>query len=95
MFLIGQVSASPHRFIRNGQEYSGKEAAAHLRMKYSHAVSQIRTAKDFILHIASRSLVSGQPYLIVTADVQRYPAQDLFFNELARLEKGPDKNPQG
>jgi hypothetical protein len=90
MFLIGQVKTSPFRFIRNGTEYSGEEAAQHLRMKYGHALSQIQTAKQFILQIASRSMLSGQPYLVVTPNGQRYPASDLLFNELDRLEHIPE-----
>ena len=87
LFLIEQVKASPFRFIRNGSEYSGEEAAAHLKMKYGQAYSQINSAKDFILHIASSSILTGAPYLVVTPSGERYLAQDLFFNELERLEQ--------
>ena len=86
-FLIEQVKGSPYRFVRNGTVYSGPEAAAHLRMKYSHAYNQIHTAREFIIYVASHSLMTGQPYLVITADGHRYPAQELFFNELERLEQ--------
>ena len=86
-FLIEQVKGSPYRFVRNGTVYSGPEAAAHLRMKYSHAYNQIHTARGFVIYVASHSLMTGQPYLVITADGHRYPVQELFFNELERLEQ--------
>ena len=55
-------------FIRNGSEYNGKEAADHLRMKLSFAGRRVQSADDFITLCASRSSVTGQPYLIRFSD---------------------------
>ena len=65
-FLIEEVDASHLTFIRNGKTHSSEEAANHIRRKYEHFKSQIRTAEDFIRLCASKSLVSGEPYLVVT-----------------------------
>jgi len=65
-YLIGQVYDSDLTFIRNGEEHSGEEAAKHIRRKYKHFKSQIRTPEDFIRICASKSLVSGELYLVAT-----------------------------
>src|SRR5687767_4422768 len=51
-------------FIRNGNEYSPSDAADHMRTKLDYAGSRVKTALQFIEHIASTSSVSGEPYLI-------------------------------
>jgi len=51
-------------FIRNGSEHTPREAAEHLRLKLGKAGRRVRTAEDFIRYCASRSSLSGKPYLI-------------------------------
>ena len=65
-FLIEEVKASHLTFIRNGKTHSSEEAANHIHRKYDHVKSQIKTPEDFIRLCASKSLVSGEPYLVVT-----------------------------
>ena len=69
-------------FIRNGQAYPASEAARHLRLKWVHAGSRIRSVADFIEQCASRSSLSGRPYLIQYPDGQTiHTAQ--YFKSLA------------
>ena len=56
------------KFIRNGSEYTWKEAAAHLRMKLNNIGDKVRTADDFIKLCASKSYLSGKPYIIRTSN---------------------------
>lgn len=49
-------------FIRNGMEYSAKEAADHLHEKFLYFRSDIHTADDFIRLCATRSEMTGLPY---------------------------------
>ena len=63
-YLIDYVAKSKATFIRNGTEHSAAEAAAHIRAKYEHFKSEIKTPEDFIRLAASRSLLSGKPYLV-------------------------------
>ncbi len=65
-FLIGAVAGSHLTFIRNGEEHSCTEAAGHIRRKYDYFRSRIRTPEDFISLCASKSILSGKPYLVVT-----------------------------
>jgi len=66
-YLIDQVAISHLTFTRNGTEYSSQEAADHIRNKYEHFKSWIESPEDFIHVCASKSLESGKPYLVSTA----------------------------
>ena len=66
-YLIDQVAKSHLTFIRNGTEYSSQEAADHIRNKYEYFKSRIESPEDFIHVCASKSLESGKPYLVSTA----------------------------
>jgi hypothetical protein len=63
-YLIDQVAKSEATFIRNGVSHTADEAAHHVRLKYEHFKKEIVTPEDFIRLCASKSLVSGQFYLI-------------------------------
>lgn len=66
VFLIEEVEGSHLTFIRNGEIHSSEQAAAHIRRKYKHFKSHIESPEDFIRLCASKSLVSGKPYQVVT-----------------------------
>jgi len=66
-YLIDQVAQSHLTFTRNGTEYSSQEAADHIRNKYEYFKSRIESPEDFIQVCASKSLESGKPYLVSTA----------------------------
>jgi hypothetical protein len=55
-------------FIRNSEEYSAKEAADHLRMKWKSAGGDITTAEEFIDQIATKSSISNEPYRVRKPD---------------------------
>lgn len=68
-FLIASVEKlTAEKFVRNGTEYDGKEAAKHLRKKLKRAAGRVRRAEDFITYIGSGSSLSGKPYLIKFPD---------------------------
>ena len=62
--LLVKIESSDIVFIRNGSEYSPKEAADHLRSKLNETNGQIKTLDAFIKNIASKSSMSGKPYLV-------------------------------
>ncbi len=66
--LITSVEKSDAIFVRNGTEYSSKEGADHMRYKLGQAGSKVKTAEDFITGIASKSYLSGKPYLMKQKD---------------------------
>jgi len=70
------------KFIRNGTEHDGKEAAEHLRMKLQNAGSKVQTADDFIRLCASTSYISGKPYLIRSSDGKTIKSEQYFREKL-------------
>jgi hypothetical protein len=64
-YLIDVVATSGHTFLRNSTRYSAAQAAQHLQRKYQHFRDKIHTVDDFIELAASRSLLTGKPYLVI------------------------------
>jgi hypothetical protein len=82
-FLLSSVeNLRGARFIRNGTEHDGKEAAAHLRMKLQKAGGKVRTADDFIRLCASKSFLSGKPYRIRSFDGKTVDSEKYFREKL-------------
>lgn len=82
-FLISAVeNLKGAKFIRNGTEYNRKEAAEHLRMKLQKAGDRVRTADDFIRLCASKSLLSGKPYMIRSSDGKTIKSAEFFREKL-------------
>jgi Family of unknown function (DUF5329) len=67
-YLLDYVAKSDATFIRNGQAHTPQEAVNHIKAKYEHFKNQIKTPEDFIRLSASKSLLTGQPYLVRTRD---------------------------
>ena len=67
-FLLDYVAKSDATFIRNGQAHTPHEAVNHIKAKYEHFKSEIKTPEDFIRLAASKSLLTGQPYLVRPRD---------------------------
>jgi hypothetical protein len=70
------------KFVRNGKEYDGKQAASHLRMKLKNTADKVHSAEDFIEICASKSYLSGKPYLIVFHDGKTMPSEEFFRMKL-------------
>jgi hypothetical protein len=67
-YLLNYVATSKATFVRNGTSHTPEQAAAHVKAKYEHFKSEIKTPEDFIRLSASKSLVTGQPYLVRTPE---------------------------
>jgi hypothetical protein len=85
--LILFIEKSNAVFIRNGNEYEAKEAADHLRMKRKKAGNKVKTAKDFIDLIASKSYMSGEAYKMKFNNGSIINTRDMLYNELRKLER--------
>jgi hypothetical protein len=75
-------------FIRNGSEHDGRAAAKHLRSKWNSQRDVIKTARDFVLHLASRSSLSGKRYLLRWKNGQLQTSESFLLTELKKLEQG-------
>lgn len=81
--LLESIRSSTLRFVRNGTEHSGRDAAAHLERKYEHYRDQIVRAEDFIAKAATKSETSGKPYMVKLADGQQVPLAEWLTAQLA------------
>jgi uncharacterized protein YlzI (FlbEa/FlbD family) len=86
--LIESVRDTPEgtQFIRNGKAYSVAEAVSHLNLKYSKTKNRVKTAEDFIKHVASGSSVSGEAYLIRYPDGATVTSEAFFTEKLRNLK---------
>lgn len=85
--LLNRIETSELIFIRNGSEYSSRDARKHLDLKLSRAGSAIRTADQFITHIATGSSWTGTPYYIKLRDGSVVKSARWLRTILAELEK--------
>lgn len=85
--LITFVRMSDVRFIRNGTEYSSEQGADHLREKLTKAGDRVKTTDDFITGIASKSYLSGKPYLVKFPDGHTQPVGEWLKAHLAEVLK--------
>jgi len=82
-FLISSVeNVKGVKFIRNGSEHDGKEAAMHLRMKLQTAGGYVQTVDDFIRLCASNSFITGKPYMIRYSDGKTIKSEEYFREKL-------------
>jgi hypothetical protein len=86
-WLLSEVRRSDSVFIRNGAEYDGEKAAAHLKSKLFWAGKRVQTAHDFIVGVATHSEASGKPYEIRAKDGKPEPLQKWLFERLDVFEK--------
>ena len=83
LHLISHVSGSGLTFIRNSGSYTSAEASEHMNKKYRHFRADIKTAEDFIELCASRSLLTGKPYLVINEQGERVRTSEWLEAELA------------
>lgn len=73
--LLDFIGASPCTFIRNDVAYDGAQAVDHIKDKYDHYRDDIHSAEDFIALAASKSAMSGKPYLVQCGAAQATAAE--------------------
>jgi hypothetical protein len=86
-YLLDYVSKSDLTFVRNGQDATGKQAAAHMRQKWDYFRPRIKTPEDFIRLAATKSELSGKLYLVRFKDGRESPAGEWLTKVLADYRK--------
>jgi len=74
------------KFIRNGSEHTCKEAANHLKLKLKNAGDEIKTAKQFIQELATKSSLTGKPYEILLPNGKKVKSETFFLEKLKEIE---------
>jgi hypothetical protein len=80
--LLEHVARSELTFIRNSGQYTGQEASEHMHKKYEHFSDEIGTPEQFIELCATRSLLSGKPYLVINKQGETIKTSEWLTAEL-------------
>ena len=85
--LLSSVETSGCRFNRNGTWYAGADAKAHMMTKldYVEKRTTLVSAEQFIELAASKSSMSGKPYLIQCGDQPAQPSETWLKARLKTL----------
>jgi hypothetical protein len=85
--LLSYLAISDCAFNRNGKWYPALQAAKHLRGKYDYLLAKdlLSSAESFIERAASRSSVSGKPYLVRCGAAGPIESGPWFRAELQRF----------
>lgn len=91
--LFSYLQTSGCQFNRNGSWHGAQEAADHLNAKYQYLLGKnmISSTEDFIASAATRSSMSGQPYLVKCGDAAPVESAGWFLAELGRERKSAAK----
>ena len=86
-YLLAFVAKSDCTFIRNGQSYTGEQSSNHMKIKRRYFNDQIATPEDFIRLAATKSLQTGQPYLVKTKEGKEYRCDEWMKKVLKEYRK--------
>ncbi|MGF1844741.1 DUF5329 domain-containing protein [Vibrio clamense] len=62
--LLAFVESTQCKYERNGTMHNGPEAAAHIKKKADYYADDIKSAEDFIMYSATKSMLSGRHYQV-------------------------------
>jgi hypothetical protein len=89
--LFSRLEHSTCQFNRNGSWYDPKQASDHLRQKYDWLVRRhlVTTTESFIDLAASKSSMSGKPYLVRCGGEPAIESKAWVSHELEALRSKP------
>jgi hypothetical protein len=85
--LLARLETSACEFNRNGSWYPATDAKAHLlqKLKYLEDRGMVQSTEQFIELAASKSSLSGQPYLVRCANAAPVPSRTWLLSQLQTL----------
>ena len=92
-YLLKHVADSGLTFIRNSERHAAFDAAEHMNSKYKYFREKIKTPEDFIRRCASKSLMSGKPYLVVLENGEEVRTDAWLRRALMVYRSNHDENP--
>jgi hypothetical protein len=81
--LLNYIETSDCVFIRNNSRHTPDKAVAHIKRKYNYLKKRIKTTDDFIEGAATKSSMSGKPYMSI-CDGKEMATADWLRTELQR-----------
>ncbi len=86
-YLLGLVKTSACKFERNGKLYDGQKAYEHIEKKYEHFRDEITSTETFIEYAATKSIISGKPYLIICPGAEPENTGEWMMRELRKYRE--------
>jgi hypothetical protein len=88
--LLAFVANSDCQFSRNGTWYPAPEASAHLAKKerYLEDRGQVASPEDFIAKAATKSSMTGRPYMVRCGSEPAIASEEWLMAELRRFRQG-------
>lgn len=92
-YLFEYLRNSNCEFNRNGTWYSPDKAVSHLNKKYQYLLKRglIKSTEQFIDRAASKSSMSGKPYLVKCGESDSVESSIWFTDELLRFRTAKHK----
>ncbi|KID56275.1 hypothetical protein JF50_18645 [Pseudoalteromonas luteoviolacea] len=85
--LLTFIEMSHCQYERNGSLHSAYDAKQHISKKYHYYQDDIESAEDFIRLTASKSSLSGKPYLIHCRNSKPTKSSEWLLLELKAFRK--------
>ena len=82
--LVGDLKGA--KFVRNGSSYEPTTAVRFLRGKWDANKAGVKSARDFIDKVATKSETSGKPYLLRFNDGREIHSREFLLAELKKIE---------
>lgn len=91
--LLGRLQTSSCEFNRNGDWHAAAEARAHLERKLAYLEDKnlVKTTEEFIERGASKSSMSGKPYLVRCAGAAPVESKVWLTRELTALRSASSR----
>ena len=88
--LFSALLTSGCEFNRNGSWYSAKQASQHLQGKYDYLLKKglVTSTESFIDLGASKSSMSGKPYLVRCGKSPPVESRSWFMARLSQIRRG-------
>ena len=89
--LLVRLENSGCEFNRNGTWYDAPRAKAHLERKLQAADGSVQSTEQFIELVATKSSLSGRPYLVRCGGGMPIPSQEWLADQLTEIRaSAPD-----
>jgi len=85
--LLAYVEKTTCAFERNGKHHSGKQAVKHIKKKLNYYKDEINNTEKFIELSATKSMMSGQYYMIGCKGKNKIRSQIWLLDELMKHRK--------
>lgn len=88
--LLARLETSGCQFNRNGSWYPAAEAKNHLlrKLEYIDDRSGVASTEQFIALVASRSSITGKPYLVLCASAVAVESETWLASRLREIRGG-------